>query len=193
MGCIFVSRTASPRFQLSWPSRSLFHLQLSTRQPAFTQLVAVRKNTTKCTLRSSVGPQVSAREPRAHLRHELPHLSLHCRRFLTANVLFVTLSVARFSFTMFGFRGAALAWFTIWSSASRVSALIYEEKYVGYNLNTNTTATSPHDYWGEWEGVRQTSRFNPSPPKFLAALRTILLCVESIMADPRAAHVHAVS
>ncbi|RDW75869.1 glycoside hydrolase family 13 protein [Coleophoma crateriformis] len=72
---------------------------------------------------------------------------------------------------MFGFRGAALAWLSLWSSASRVSALIYDEQYVGYNLNTNKTATSPHDYWGEWEG----HTYMPSPTNWRFPFYTLFL------------------
>ncbi|TGO35925.1 hypothetical protein BHYA_0141g00220 [Botrytis hyacinthi] len=34
---------------------------------------------------------------------------------------------------------------------TQVDALRYEEQFVGYNLNTNQTATSPFDYYGKWE------------------------------------------
>ncbi|PQE30186.1 alpha-1,3-glucan synthase protein [Rutstroemia sp. NJR-2017a WRK4] len=36
--------------------------------------------------------------------------------------------------------------------STQVDALRYDQKYVGYNLNENKTATSPFDYAGKWEG-----------------------------------------
>ena len=41
--------------------------------------------------------------------------------------------------------------------STQVDALRYEEEFVGYNLNTNQTATSPFDYYGKWEDVRENS------------------------------------
>jgi hypothetical protein len=37
--------------------------------------------------------------------------------------------------------------------STQVGALRYDQKYVGYNLNENKTATSPFDYAGKWEDV----------------------------------------
>jgi hypothetical protein len=37
--------------------------------------------------------------------------------------------------------------------STQVDALRYDQKYVGYNLNENKTATSPFDYAGKWEDV----------------------------------------
>lgn len=52
-----------------------------------------------------------------------------------------------------------------------VSALRYMEKYSDYNLNSNKTASSVLDYWGQWEGHDYT----PSPDNWRFPVYTIML------------------
>ena len=39
----------------------------------------------------------------------------------------------------------------LWST--QIAGLRYDPNFVGYNLNTNETATNVLDYWGAWENV----------------------------------------
>lgn len=52
-----------------------------------------------------------------------------------------------------------------------VSALRYMEKYADYNLNSNETASSVLDYWGQWEDHDYT----PSPDNWRFPVYTIML------------------
>ncbi|RAL64964.1 hypothetical protein DID88_001554 [Monilinia fructigena] len=54
---------------------------------------------------------------------------------------------------------------------TQVDALRYDQKYVGYNLNTNETATSPYDYWGKWEN----HTFYESPTNWRVPFYTLFL------------------
>jgi alpha-1,3-glucan synthase len=40
-----------------------------------------------------------------------------------------------------------------------VAGLKYDPAHLGWNLNENTTATDPLEYWGEW----RNHTYNPSP------------------------------
>ena len=51
------------------------------------------------------------------------------------------------------------------------NALRYTPDQVGYNLNTNQTATHPVDYWGEWTGHQYT----PSPENWRFPFYTLFL------------------
>lgn len=51
------------------------------------------------------------------------------------------------------------------------TALRYSPDQVGYNLNTNETATDPMDYWGQWED----HDFQPSPDNWRMPFYTITL------------------
>lgn len=55
--------------------------------------------------------------------------------------------------------------------AAAVSALKYDASQSGYNLNQNTTATDPLDYWGEWEGHNYTQ----SPSNWRFPFYTIMI------------------
>jgi alpha-1,3-glucan synthase len=52
-----------------------------------------------------------------------------------------------------------------------VGAYRYDPAYVEYNLNKNTTATHPLDYWGEWSGHDYT----PSPKNWRFPFYTLFL------------------
>lgn len=52
-----------------------------------------------------------------------------------------------------------------------VCALRYDASQNAYNVNTNQTAKSPIDYWGEWEN----HTFNPSPSNWRLPFYTVLL------------------
>ncbi|KAF2179311.1 glycosyltransferase family 5 protein [Zopfia rhizophila CBS 207.26] len=52
-----------------------------------------------------------------------------------------------------------------------VSALRYDNQFVGYNLNENQTATNPLDYWGEWKD----HKFHPSPSSWRFPFYTLFL------------------
>ena len=49
---------------------------------------------------------------------------------------------------------AAAVWLGLLSVPVR--SYRYDERYVGYNLNENVTATHPMDYYGKWEPVSST-------------------------------------
>ncbi|QSZ37320.1 hypothetical protein DSL72_009418 [Monilinia vaccinii-corymbosi] len=63
---------------------------------------------------------------------------------------------------------------------AQVDALRYDQKYVGYNLNTNQSATSPYDYWGKWED----HTFHPSPDNWRVPFYTLFLD-KFVNGDPR--------
>lgn len=52
-----------------------------------------------------------------------------------------------------------------------VCALRYDSSQISYNINTNETASSPLDYWGEWGN----HSFNPSPSNWRIPFYTVLL------------------
>ncbi len=52
-----------------------------------------------------------------------------------------------------------------------VSALQFDQQYVGFNLNQNETATHPLDYYGIWEN----HTYNPSPSNWRFPVYTIFL------------------
>ena len=52
-----------------------------------------------------------------------------------------------------------------------VYALRYDPSQVAYNINTNQTANTPINYWGEWEN----HKFNPSPSNWRVPFYTVLL------------------
>jgi alpha-1,3-glucan synthase len=54
---------------------------------------------------------------------------------------------------------------------SRISAVRYEQQYVGYNLNENKAAINPLDYSGKW----QNHKFNPSPGNWRFPFYTLFL------------------
>ena len=54
---------------------------------------------------------------------------------------------------------------------SSTAALKYDEQYVGFNINTNKSATDPLDYWGEWEN----HQFTPSPTNWRFPFYTLFL------------------
>jgi alpha-1,3-glucan synthase len=62
-----------------------------------------------------------------------------------------------------------LFWLSI--SALLIEAYRYDPDYVAYNLNTNQTARSPIDYWGE----RIDHTFTPSPSNWRFPFYTIQL------------------
>ncbi|KAH0555720.1 hypothetical protein GP486_006335, partial [Trichoglossum hirsutum] len=51
------------------------------------------------------------------------------------------------------------------------NALRYDPSHVGYNLNENATATTPLDYWGQWDG----HQYHPSPENWRIPFYTIFL------------------
>lgn len=52
-----------------------------------------------------------------------------------------------------------------------VEALRYDPAQVGYNLNENTSASDPLDYWGEWP----SHDFHPSPSNWRMPMYTLFL------------------
>ena len=54
---------------------------------------------------------------------------------------------------------------------ARACALRYDPSQIAYNVNTNQTADSPINYWGEW----QNHTFNPSPSNWRLPFYTVLL------------------
>lgn len=55
--------------------------------------------------------------------------------------------------------------------ARLTAGLIHTPSEVGYNLNENTTATDPLDYWGEWPN----HTYNPSPGNWRFPFYTVFL------------------
>jgi alpha-1,3-glucan synthase len=66
-------------------------------------------------------------------------------------------------------RGHVAAWLAL--LAASTTALIFTPEEVGYNLNENTTATEPADYWGEWTG----HQYHPSPTNWRFPFYTLFL------------------
>lgn len=65
-----------------------------------------------------------------------------------------------------------LNWLPIFFSSIRLAiALAYTPDEVGFNLNQNTTATNPLDYWGQWEG----HEYQPSPENWRMPFYTVFL------------------
>ena len=52
-----------------------------------------------------------------------------------------------------------------------VSSLKFDVQEVGYNLNENTTAVNPLDYWGEWTD----HTYHPSPSNWRFPFYTLFL------------------
>ncbi|EAW12377.1 alpha-1,3-glucan synthase Ags1 [Aspergillus clavatus NRRL 1] len=67
-----------------------------------------------------------------------------------------------------GWTGALLAWF-----ATTASCWPYDEKFVGYNLNENKSATNPVEYWGEWPDHQ--GKYFPSPDNWRFPFYTLFL------------------
>ena len=54
---------------------------------------------------------------------------------------------------------------------AKVSTLHYDPSQSAYNINTNQTASSPIDYWGQWEN----HTFSKSPSNWRLPFYTVLL------------------